>query len=1039
VCEKVTATESWRLLAAVDLSAPEGPRDALRLVERLYSEDSDEPEPEDRTARDDGLRVAQVLLGRDLPADDRALVSDFCSSALLERFLDRGTLPDLDEALSIRRAEAEYTDSEWACAAQVNLASFLMTSWDWTRRAEHLEDARTALASAAGLATTAEERAVIAGGLGNVHARLYDLRRDVEDLQKSIDEYTVAAASPDPSVAAQGNASLAAAYLDRFRTVGGDADDLGEAERLARSALADSSAPPASWRHELLVRILRERCALDRDDSRLTEAWALITALLDGAGQDCPARASFVGTAASVAHLRYLASHDRAVLNEAIDLTEEALGVLDDVSVPDPQDRAVLANEACLLLTERFTLDGARRDIDRAVEVAQRSLEDPLPQNIGLGLRTNLANALYRRYESYGAVRDLDRGIALTRVVTSRSPDAPERADALNSLALLLGEKGRRTGRDADFREALGRLDEAIAVTSAGSVDRAASLINKATLISDRADAGTARPEGGRATRDALIALLDEAWRQAPETSAVRARAAYLLGCRHAERAGLHAVLAPPDAAEPSPSLTATEADDLRRAFELWREAVGLDEPFVTIEAGQQLGNASFALREWEAAALGYRVALGAADELTARRTLAVDRQLARFQVQGVAAAAALAELRAGSVREAVLRLEEGTATLLARALGQRARQVSFEAVVEAARILDGPLVYWAATSAGGFTIVVRPDGGIVARPLAVTSAEVESRLVALRVAFTAHRGTNRSALADWEEAVRHLLAWTWDAVVAPVAEDLDGFATVGLIPIGRLASLPLAAAAAPSTASLLFRTLPRLLPGSRAVHPQAPWPTAPGIVVGCDPGEGTRRLPHAEAEAALVADCYTRAGRLSVPRPGEPAPSGTGGRVLRARGTATRPPEAASGAQGWIGMFGGAEVAHVICHYDLDPDQPLDSVLRFGDGVRVADLLERRLPGAPHFVLSACDTGLGGVRLPDEALGLGSVLLAAGARSVVASLWPLDDELAAAFMGAYHYRLAAGEDPAQALVAVQREAAGDQPAVVWPGLVHMG
>jgi CHAT domain-containing protein len=100
---------------------------------------------------------------------------------------------------------------------------------------------------------------------------------------------------------------------------------------------------------------------------------------------------------------------------------------------------------------------------------------------------------------------------------------------------------------------------------------------------------------------------------------------------------------------------------------------------------------------------------------------------------------------------------------------------------------------------------------------------------------------------------------------------------------------------------------------------------------------------------------------------------------------------------------------------------------------------LEQRLPGAPHLVLSACDTGLGGVRLPDEALGLGSALLAAGARSVVASLWPLDDELAAGFMGECHRRLAAGVAPAEALAAVQRDAAGEQPAVVWPGLVHMG
>jgi hypothetical protein len=1032
-----TTFEHWRLLAAVDLSAPEGPSQALRVVEHLYEEDpgddaeldAAQPDP-----RDDGVRVALALLDRDLAADDRALVSDFCSGELLQRYLRRHAVRDLDEALGLRRAQADFAGPEWACAAQVNLAALLMTSWDWTGRAEHLEQARTALTAASGHAGTSTEHAIVAGSRGNLHSRLYGLHRDVEDLRASIDAYTITAACEDPSVAAKGQASLASSYLERFRTAGGDAVDLAAAERQARAALADPTAPPSAWRQELLVRILRERCAQDGDDSRLAEAWELITALLDAADGDPAARSSLVGTAASVAHLRHLAHHDRAVLTEAIDLTEEALHALEDTSGADPQDRAVLANEACLLLTERFTLDGVRRDIDRAVDVARRSMDEPLPLSIGLGLRTNLANALYRRYDSYHRTRDLERGIALMRWVTHRASDAPEKADALNSLALLLGEKARLTGRDADFREALARIDEAIDLTPASSADRAGSLINKVTVLNDRADLGVAPST----PLDELIALLDEAWRQAPARSAVRARAAYLLGCRHAERAGLHASFALPDVSRADVSLTTTEAADLRCAFERWNEAVGLDEPFVTIEAGQQLGNASFVLQEWQTAALGYRAALGAADELTARRSLEADRQLARMQVQGVAAAAALAELRTGSAREAVLRLEEGTATLLARSLGQHTQHARYDDVVEAARTLDGPLVYWAATLAGGFAVVVRPDGQAVACPLAVTSAQVESRLATLREVFTRQQGPAGTVLADWDAAVRELLGWTWEAVVAPVADILDGSATVGLIPVGRLASLPLASAAVSPTASLLFRTLPRLLPNSRAVRPQAPWPTAPGIIVGCDPGQGERRLPHAEAEADLVASCYTRAQRLSVPRPAEPVPPGAG-RVVRTRGTAPKAPQTPPGAAGWTRVFDGADVAHVICHYDLHPEQPLDSVLRFGDGVRVADLLDQRLSGAPHLILSACDTGLGGVRLPDEALGLGTALLAAGARSVVASLWPLDDELTADFMGAYHRRLAGGTAPAQALAAVQRDAAGEHPAVVWPGLVHLG
>jgi tetratricopeptide (TPR) repeat protein len=1024
-----------RRLASLEASSAGWREAALRAVATLHLGVPELTEDEHAAQCEEGLPLAAALLDQDLDSDDRAMVADFASAVLLARFTARRDRHDLDEALRIRRAEAARADSAFGCEARINLAAALMISCEHTGAGPHLAEAREALDSALELATTAEQRAVISGALGNVHSQRYDLHQDPEDLDRSVQAYQAAAGSPVPSVAAQAQASLAAALVQRYHAETGREEDLAEAERHIRAAL--SAAPPRAWRQEVLVRVLRDRYRHGGDEARIEEAWELISALLDGEPEGSPGRPSLVSTASSVAFCRYLAHHQRTVLDEAISLAGQAL---DGAAFePDAQDRAVLANELCLLLTERFTLDGVRGDVDRAIDVARAGLVGGLPREMELGLRTNLANALHRRFESYRDPGDLLDGIRLVRWVSRRSRSAAEKTTALHSLALLLGAKAWMSGRQADFDEAIACLDEVIRLSPPSSAERAGSLINQADLVSGRAlaargrpvrDLAVAGPVGDGRVLGQLIGLLEDAWSAAPPDSAVRAQAAYQLGCHYAERSGLYTLTG--NAGTPPRRLAEGEAADMSRAIGLWREAIALGEPFVTIEASQQLGTAAFALEQWDTAAAGYRAALGAADALADRRTLAADQQLARFQVQGVAAAAALAALRAGSPRDAVLCLEQGTATVLARAAGHRAESVRFDDIVAAAQRADGPLVYWGATLAGGFALVVRPDGTITATPVALTTAEVEARLATLRAAFG-----RQSALGAWTSAVRDLLGWTWEAAVRPVAGQLDGFPAAGLIPVGRLASLPLAAS---GDWPLLARTVPRLFPNGAAIRVAPPWPAAPQVALVCDAGDGPRRLPYADAEADLVAHCHPGARRLTIPRSGEEPV--TGRRVLRARGTVLAHGSGASPAgdpEQWLCLVETADLAHVICHYDLDPDQPLRSVLRIGGGVTVADLAERRLSGSPHLVLSACDTGLGGVRLPDEAIGLGMVLLAAGARSVVASLWPLDDEMAAAFMGGYHRRLAAGEEPAAALAATQRAAARDQEIVVWPGLVHVG
>jgi tetratricopeptide (TPR) repeat protein len=122
----------------------------------------------------------------------------------------------------------------------------------------------------------------------------------------------------------------------------------------------------------------------------------------------------------------------------------------------------------------------------------------------------------------------------------------------------------------------------------------------------------------------------------------------------------------------------------------------------------------------------------------------------------------------------------------------------------------------------------------------------------------------------------------------------------------------------------------------------------------------------------------------------------------------ATRPAVAKAMARG--------SVVHVAAHGVHQTENPLFSSLRLVDGPMFAHEMDQTARTPEHVVLSACELGLATVRPGDEALGLTSVLLHLGTRSVVAGVARVGDELAAETMIAYHQRLAAGQDSAAAL-----------------------
>ena len=81
--------------------------------------------------------------------------------------------------------------------------------------------------------------------------------------------------------------------------------------------------------------------------------------------------------------------------------------------------------------------------------------------------------------------------------------------------------------------------------------------------------------------------------------------------------------------------------------------------------------------------------------------------------------------------------------------------------------------------------------------------------------------------------------------------------------------------------------------------------------------------------------------------------------------------------------------IAHFACHGQQNIQNPLESALLLQDGqLKVSQMMQEPMPDALLAFLSACETAMGDESLPDEAIHLGSTLLFAVFRGVVATMW---------------------------------------------------
>lgn len=112
-------------------------------------------------------------------------------------------------------------------------------------------------------------------------------------------------------------------------------------------------------------------------------------------------------------------------------------------------------------------------------------------------------------------------------------------------------------------------------------------------------------------------------------------------------------------------------------------------------------------------------------------------------------------------------------------------------------------------------------------------------------------------------------------------------------------------------------------------------------------------------------------------------------------------------------------QVLHCCHHAESCLDNPLASYLKLGDGtITLGQLMSPgwRLPNLSDVFLSCCETNLGIPSLTDDILTLSTGFLCAGARSVVSTLWAVNDLATALFSMFYYQNRQQGKSRPEAL-----------------------
>jgi CHAT domain-containing protein len=322
-------------------------------------------------------------------------------------------------------------------------------------------------------------------------------------------------------------------------------------------------------------------------------------------------------------------------------------------------------------------------------------------------------------------------------------------------------------------------------------------------------------------------------------------------------------------------------------------------------------------------------------------------------------------------------------------------------------------VVLYQCTAEGCFLFALHPSGKVRFESIATDSTALQSDINLLSTALS-------QPIAPTPR-IRAMLRSLGNTLFSPIADWLAETTDLAVVPDGSMFGLPIAVLSLPDgRGSLVEQMSVRLWPSadfSSQAFGRRPADSDTPLVVGRSIFSSLPALPEAEHEAQEVARTIA-----PVEKP-----------VIGAAATRNT----------LLQRIQQANIIHIASHAHFEPAAPLASWIALAtpsgddDLLTAVDILTLSL-SANLVTLSACETGSvkgEGVTLGDDPLSLARAFLAAGARSVVASYWPVNDAATTQFMLSFYGHIRAGSGAAEALRAAQREFLdAGRPPYLWAG-----
>ena len=324
------------------------------------------------------------------------------------------------------------------------------------------------------------------------------------------------------------------------------------------------------------------------------------------------------------------------------------------------------------------------------------------------------------------------------------------------------------------------------------------------------------------------------------------------------------------------------------------------------------------------------------------------------------------------------------------------------------------PLVYLVTTSAGSLALILTQEGIDELWLDELTENSLQEIFQAWFGAYYDQSQTNRQA---WLNAIDQGTRQLWQPLMSPLINHLQqrNFQQTILIPTGLLSFLPLHAAwiEDSNTPTGRYYALDAIhftyAPNARSLSKAqeiAQRTFADSILAIDEPKhEGANPLPNSKREVQAAIATFQNSQVFTQEQ-------------------ATR--------EEVLSALPHYKILHCSCHGKAQLEEPLKSGLDMtGKGeeavLTLRDLLDLKLVennqgGIRLTILSACETGLPGIELADEAISLPTGLLQAGVAGVAASLWSVS-ELSTMVLLSRFYTLWRNHhlEPSQALTTAQK------------------